>query len=48
MARKEIGRIKPGYLGDMILADGNPIANLKTPQDATLEDGRSDGQGVIK
>jgi Arc/MetJ family transcription regulator len=36
MAGNEMGRIKPGYLADVILADGNPIANLKIPQDATL------------
>ncbi|MEK6209342.1 MAG: hypothetical protein AABM64_03055 [Pseudomonadota bacterium] len=27
--------IKPGYLADMILVDGNPVANVKILQDAT-------------
>ena len=47
MAGNEMGQIKPGYLADVIMADGNPIANLKIPQDATLEDGSSHDQGVI-
>jgi len=34
MAGKEMGQIKPGYLADMILVDGNPVANVKLLQDA--------------
>ncbi len=30
-----MGQIKPGYLADMILVDGNPVANVKILQDAT-------------
>ena len=29
IARNEMGQIKPGYLADMILMDGNPVANVK-------------------
>jgi len=35
MAGNEMGQIKPGYLADMILVDGNPVANVKILQDAT-------------
>ena len=34
MAGNEMGQIKPGYLADMILVDGNPVANVKLLQDA--------------
>jgi len=30
----ELGQIKPGYLADILLVDGNPLANLKLLQDA--------------
>ena len=30
----ELGQIKPGYLADLILVDGNPLANVKILQDA--------------
>lgn len=30
----ELGQVKPGYLADMILVDGNPVANVKLLQDA--------------
>ena len=29
-----MGRVKPGYLADMFLVDGNPVANVKLLQDA--------------
>jgi imidazolonepropionase-like amidohydrolase len=35
MAGNELGQIKPGYLADLILVDGNPVANVKILQDAT-------------
>ena len=35
MAGNELGQIKPGYLADMILVDGNPVANVKLLQDAS-------------
>jgi imidazolonepropionase-like amidohydrolase len=31
----ELGMIKPGYLADMLLVDGDPIANIRTLQDKT-------------
>jgi imidazolonepropionase-like amidohydrolase len=31
----ELGQIKPGYLADLILVDGNPLANVKILQDAS-------------
>ena len=34
MAGNEMGQIKPGFLADLILVDGNPVANLKLLQDA--------------
>ena len=34
IAGNEMGQIKPGYLFDMILVDGNPVANVKLLQDA--------------
>ena len=35
MAGNEMGQVKPGYLADMILVDGNPVANVKLLQDAS-------------
>ncbi len=35
MAGSEMGQIKPGFLADMILVDGNPVANVKLLQDAS-------------
>jgi imidazolonepropionase-like amidohydrolase len=34
MMGKELGQIKPGYLADILLVDGNPLANVKILQDA--------------
>ena len=34
MMGNELGQVKPGYLADLILVDGNPLANLKILQDA--------------
>ena len=34
MMGNELGQIKPGYLADLILIDGNPLANVKLLQDA--------------
>jgi len=34
MAGNEMGQVKPGFLADMILVDGNPVANVKLLQDA--------------
>ena len=31
----ELGMIKPGYLADMLLVDGDPIANIRILQDKT-------------
>jgi imidazolonepropionase-like amidohydrolase len=31
---EELGQIKVGFLADMILVDGNPLANVKILQDA--------------
>jgi imidazolonepropionase-like amidohydrolase len=31
----ELGQIKPGYLADMLLVDGDPIANIRLLQDKT-------------
>ena len=31
----ELGQIKPGYLADMLLVDGDPIANVRVLQDKT-------------
>ena len=35
MAGNEMGQIKPGYLADLILVDGNPVANVKILADAS-------------
>jgi len=35
MMGKELGQVKPGFLADMILVDGNPLANVKILQDAS-------------
>ena len=35
MRPDELGMIKPGYLADMLLVDGDPIANIKILQDKT-------------
>ena len=32
-APDELGRIKPGYLADLLLMDGNPLADLTLFQD---------------
>jgi imidazolonepropionase-like amidohydrolase len=34
MMGSELGQVKPGYLADLILVDGNPLANVKILQDA--------------
>ena len=34
MMGKELGQIRPGYLADILLVDGNPLANVKILQDA--------------
>ena len=34
-AGNELGQVKPGYLDDMILVDGNPVASVKLLQDAS-------------
>jgi imidazolonepropionase-like amidohydrolase len=34
MMGKELGQIRPGYLADILLVDGNPLANVKLLQDA--------------
>ena len=35
MKGDELGMIKPGYLADMLLVDGDPIANIRILQDKT-------------
>jgi imidazolonepropionase-like amidohydrolase len=35
MRGEELGMIKPGYLADMLLVDGDPIANIRVLQDRT-------------
>ena len=35
MQGDELGMIKPGYLADMLLVDGDPIANIRVLQDKT-------------
>jgi len=34
MMENELGQVKPGFLADLILVDGNPLANVKILQDA--------------
>jgi imidazolonepropionase-like amidohydrolase len=34
MMGDELGQIKPGFLADILLVDGNPLANVKILQDA--------------
>jgi imidazolonepropionase-like amidohydrolase len=41
---KELGQIKPGYLADLLLVDGDPVANIRILQDksrllAIMKDG---------
>src|SRR5262249_55765787 len=35
MMGNELGQVKPGFLADIILVDGNPLANVKILADAT-------------
>jgi imidazolonepropionase-like amidohydrolase len=40
----ELGQLKPGYLADIILVDGDPVANIRILQDrkrilAVMKDG---------
>jgi imidazolonepropionase-like amidohydrolase len=35
MMGNELGQIKPGFLADILLVDGNPLANVGILQDAT-------------
>jgi len=35
MMENELGQVKPGFLADLILVDGNPLANVAILQDAT-------------
>jgi imidazolonepropionase-like amidohydrolase len=34
MMGSELGQLKAGYLADLLLVDGNPLANVKILQDA--------------
>jgi imidazolonepropionase-like amidohydrolase len=34
MRGDELGQIKPGFLADILLVDGNPLADVKILQDA--------------
>ena len=34
MMETELGQVKPGFLADLILVDGNPLANVAILQDA--------------
>jgi imidazolonepropionase-like amidohydrolase len=34
MMGNELGQIKPGFLADVLLVDGNPLANVRILQDA--------------
>ena len=48
----ELGQVKPGYLADMILVDGNPVANVKLLQDANkllmiMKDGQFHKEPVV-
>jgi imidazolonepropionase-like amidohydrolase len=41
----ELGKIQPGYLADLILIDGDPLADITIPQDhgkihCIMKDGR--------
>jgi imidazolonepropionase-like amidohydrolase len=41
---QELGQIKPGYLADVLLVDGDPVANVRILQDksrllAIMKDG---------
>jgi imidazolonepropionase-like amidohydrolase len=52
MAGKELGQVKPGFLADMILVDGNPVANVKLLQDANkllmiMKDGQFQKEPVV-
>ncbi len=46
MAGNELGQVKPGYLADMILVDGNPVANVKILQDADQAAGDHEGRAI--
>ena len=40
----ELGQVKPGYLADILLVDGDPVANIRILQDrkrilAVMKDG---------
>ena len=48
---KELGRIRSGFLADMILVQGNPLDNLKflyPTGTVTLEDGKPTKKGGVK
>jgi len=42
----ELGQIKAGFRADMILVDGNPLANVKILQDADKLSGHYEGRSV--
>jgi imidazolonepropionase-like amidohydrolase len=33
MGREPLGQLKPGYLADLLLVDGDPIADIRLLQD---------------
>jgi imidazolonepropionase-like amidohydrolase len=52
MMGNELGQIKPGFLADILLVDGNPLANVKILQDADkllaiMKDGQFHKQPTI-
>ena len=42
----ELGMIKPGYLADLLLVDGDPVANVRVLQDKIAASRDHEGRRV--
>ncbi len=46
MRGRELGQVKEGYLADLLLVDGDPVADIRILQDVQTSAGRNEGRPV--